>query len=94
MNFVKFLRTPSLQNTPGQLFLSVLYEASEKDISFLDFMVTLPKKVENLRIYKVDRLPSVPHYVSSHPEHPKHSVVFSQTLRINRLYSDENDFKY
>ena len=28
-----------------------------------------------------------------HPEHTKRSVVFSQTLRISRLCSEENDFK-
>ena len=33
------------------------------------------------------------HYASSHPEHTKRSVVFSQTLRISRLCFDENDFK-
>ena len=33
------------------------------------------------------------HYASSHPEHTKRSVVFSQTLRISRLCSEENDFK-
>ena len=36
---------------------------------------------------------SVLHYASSHPEHTKRSVVFSQTLRINRLCNEENDFK-
>ena len=33
------------------------------------------------------------HYASSHPEHTKRSVVFSQTSRISRLCSEENDFK-
>ena len=33
------------------------------------------------------------HYASSHPEHTKRSVGFSQKLRISRLYSEENDFK-
>ena len=33
------------------------------------------------------------HYASSHPEHTTRSVVFSQTLRISRLCSEENDFK-
>ena len=33
------------------------------------------------------------HYASSHPEHTKRSVVCSQTLRISRLCSEENNFK-
>ena len=31
--------------------------------------------------------------MSAHPYHIKKSVVFSQTLRIKRLYSSEKDFK-
>ena len=33
------------------------------------------------------------HYASSHPVHTKCSVFFSQTLRVSRLWSEENDFK-
>ena len=33
------------------------------------------------------------YYASSHPQHTKRSVVFSQTLRISRLCSEENDLK-
>ena len=34
------------------------------------------------------------HYLSSHLKHTKHSVVYSQTLRFNRLCSLEKDFNY
>ena len=34
------------------------------------------------------------HYLSSHPEHTKRSIVYSQTLRVNRLCSLEKDFNY
>ena len=34
------------------------------------------------------------HYGSSHPEHTKRPVLFSQTLKIRRFCSKENDFKY
>ena len=32
------------------------------------------------------------HYLSSHLEHTKRSIVYSQTLRVNRLSSLEKDF--
>ena len=34
------------------------------------------------------------HYLSSHPKHTKRSIVYSQTLRVNRLCSLEEDFSY
>ena len=34
------------------------------------------------------------HYVFSHPEHTKCSVVYSQTLLVNRLCSSDKDFNY
>ena len=32
------------------------------------------------------------HYTSSHPEHTKRSVIFSQTLRVSRICSNDSDF--
>ena len=32
------------------------------------------------------------HYLSSHPEHTKRSIVYSETLCTNRLCSLEKDF--
>ena len=32
------------------------------------------------------------HFSSAHPNHTKYSVVFSQTLRMCRLRSNESDF--
>ena len=34
------------------------------------------------------------HYLSSHPEHTKRSIVYSRTLRVNRSCSLEKDFNY
>ena len=34
------------------------------------------------------------HYLLSHPEHSKHSIVYSQTLRVKRLCSSEKYFNY
>ena len=74
--------------------LRFTYESSEKSISFLDLIITVSgqKLKTTLDIKSADRHQCL-HYASSHPEHTKHSVVFSQTLRINRLCSEENNFK-
>ena len=32
------------------------------------------------------------HFSSAHPNHTKRSAVFSQTLRMNRLCSNESEF--
>ena len=57
------------------------------------------RKVENYlayryRTYKSTDCRQYLHYASSHLEHNKRSVGFSQTLRISRLCSEENDFKH
>ena len=33
------------------------------------------------------------HYTSSHPEHTKRYVVYSQTLRLSRIFSEEKDIE-
>ena len=74
--------------------LRFTYEYSEKSISFLDLIITVSdqKLKTTLHIKPTDRLQYL-HYAYSHPEHTKRSAVFSQTLRISRLCSEENDFK-
>ena len=68
--------------------LRFTYESSEKRISFLDLIMTVSEQ----KLKTTDRHQCL-HYASSHPEHTKRSVVFSQTLRISRLCSEENYFK-
>ena len=70
------------------------YESDEKDISFRDLVVTLSegKLKTTLHIKSTDCGQHL-HYASSHPKHTGCSVVFSQTLRISRLCSEENDLK-
>ena len=34
------------------------------------------------------------HYLSFHPKHTKRAIVYSQTLRVNRLCFSEKDFNY
>ena len=77
--------------TPNPRFT---YESSEKGISFLDHIITVSEQELKIRLHirSTDRHQYL-HFASSHPEHTKRSVAFSQTLRISRLCSEENDFK-
>ena len=74
--------------------LRFTYDSSEKSMSFLDLIITVSERKLKTTLHRksTDRYECL-HYASSHPEHTKHSVVFSQTLRISRLCSEENDFK-
>ena len=74
--------------------LRFTYESSEKSTSFLDLIITISeqKLKTTLHMKSTDHLQYL-HYASSHPEHTKRSVIFSQTLRISRLCSEKNDFK-
>ena len=63
----------------------------------LGLLISPVKKVSHfkqpeLHIKSADRHQYL-HYTSTQPEHNKRSVVSSQTLRISRLCSEENDFK-
>ena len=71
------------------------HEVSKNCIPFLDHKVKLIdcKLETDLYMKPTDRHQYL-HYLSSHPEHTKRSIVYSQTLRVNRLCSLENDFNY
>ena len=73
--------------------LSFTYEASKNCIPFLGLKVKLIdcKLETDLCMKPTDRHQYL-HYLSSHPEHTKRSIVYSQTLRVNRLCSLEKDF--
>ena len=74
--------------------LRFTYESSKKSISFLDLIITLSeqKLKTTIHVKSTDHNQYL-HYASSHLEHTKRSIVFSETLRISRLCSEENDFK-
>ena len=77
--------------TPNPKFT---YEFSEKSISLLDLIITVSEQTLKITIHIKSTDPhQYLHYASSHPEHTKRSVAFSQALRISTLYSEENDFK-
>ena len=61
--------------------LKFTYESNEKEIPFLDLKVKLNEGKINTDIYirSTDR-PQYLHFTSSHPDHPKRSIVYSQEL--------------
>ena len=69
------------------------YESSKESIAFLDLKVSVKnsKIITDLYVKSTDRHQYL-HYLSAHPNHTKRSVVFSQTLRISRLCSYEENF--
>ena len=69
------------------------YESSKESIAFLDLKVSVKnsKIITDLYVKSTDRHQYL-HYLSAHPNHTKRSVVFSQTLRIGRLCSYEENF--
>ena len=75
--------------------LSFTHEASKNCIPFLDLKVKLidGKLETDLYMKPTDHYQYL-HCLSSHPKHTKHSIVYSQTLRVNRLCSLEEDFSY
>ena len=66
------------------------YESSKKSIAFLDLDVALynGRLESTVHVKPTDRYQYF-HYSSSHPEHTKRSIVFSQTLRVSRICSRE-----
>ena len=70
------------------------HESSKENTSFLDLNVKIPEgQLEtDLHIKPTDRQQYLRNF-SSHLEHKKRSIVFSQGLRISRTCSYEKDFK-
>ena len=63
--------------------LRFTYESSEKSISFLDLVITVSEqKLKTTLHIKSTDCHQYLHYASSHPEHTKCSVVFSQSTLI------------
>ena len=68
-------------------------ESSKQSIAYLDFKVSVKngKIITYLFEKSTDRHQYL-HYLSAHPNQTKRSLVFSQTLRISRLCSHEENF--
>ena len=70
------------------------HESNKEHIPFLDLNLKLSgnKLSTNLYIKSTDRHQHL-YYTSSHPEHTKKSVVYSQSLTLSRICSEEKDFE-
>ena len=70
------------------------YEFSEASVNFLDLNVKFSdgKLQTSLYVKPTDRHQYL-HFRSSHPKHTKRSIVYSQTLRVSRACSQEEDYK-
>ena len=75
-------------------YIKFTYEYSAKNIPFLDLKVGLKdgKITTDLHVKPTDRHQYL-HFSAAHPNHTKPSLVFSQTLRMSRLCSNESDFE-
>ena len=74
--------------------IQFMYESSKKSISSLDLDVAQYKgRLESTVHLKPTDRHQYLHYSSSHLEHTKRSIVFSQTLRVSRICSPEKDFQ-
>ena len=70
------------------------YDSHNQKINFLDVNINISNGKLNTDLYvkSTDRHQYL-HYMSSHPEHTKRSIIYSQTLRVKRLCSLEKNFK-
>ena len=73
--------------------INFTHESNKEWINFLDLTVSLldNKVSTDLHIKPTDRHQYF-HYSSSHPDHTKKSLVYNQTLRLNRICSVEANF--
>ena len=74
--------------------LKFTHELSKEKISFLDLSVSLSNGnlYTDLHIKATDCHQYL-EYTSSHPEHTKKSIIYSQTLCLSRLCSFEQEFE-
>ena len=73
--------------------LKYAFEKSREKVNFLDVTVKVESDniVTDLFCKSVDSHQYF-HYDSSHPKHVKSSIIHSQTLRLQRICSEEKDF--
>ena len=70
------------------------YESNKENITFLDLDVSLSgnKLTRDLHTKSTDKHQYL-HYMSTHPAHTKHSIIYSQALRMIRICSYKADFE-
>ena len=71
------------------------HESSKESLPSLDLKVKLSKgkTTTDLYVKNIDRHQYL-HYTSSHPNHTKRSIVYSQPLRVKKICSEEKDFEH
>ena len=67
-------------------------DLSEENVAFLDLKLTQGKIETDLHVKFMDRYQYL-YYTSSHLEHTKWFIVFSQSLRVSRACSQAEDFR-
>ena len=74
--------------------LQFTWEISETSVSFLDILVSINgNKLSTSVFYKATDSHSYLLFSSSHPNHTKRSIPFSQFLRLRRIFSEDEDFQ-
>ena len=74
--------------------LNFTYETSMETVNFLYLNISLRNGAISTDPYvKPTDGHQYLHYKSSHPEHIKNSIPYSQALRVSRICSSEKDFK-
>ena len=88
-NLIHFLK--NLKDVTSYLMFT--YESSKTSIPFLDLKVSLSNGhlSTDLHIRSTDRHQFL-HYISSHPDHTKRFIIYSQALRISRICSNKSNF--
>ena len=73
--------------------MKFMFESSKENIIFLDVNINLSNGhlMANMYVKPTDCHQYLD-YSSSHPNHTKRSIVYSQSLRTRRLCSHESDF--
>ena len=70
------------------------YESNKENITLLDLDVSLSrnKLTTDLHTKSTDKHQYL-HYTSAHRAHTKHSIIYSQALRMSRICSYQTDFE-
>ena len=73
--------------------IKFFHEVNKESIHFLDLYVRFSNRnnCNDLYVKPTDRHQFL-HYILSHPDHTKHSIVFSQVLRVSGICSQKSGF--
>ena len=70
------------------------YESNKENITFHDLNVSLSRKKFTADILtKSTNKHQYFHYTSAHPAHTKRSIIYSQALRMSRIFPYKTDFE-